>query len=94
MQTPLREESWGPGGDEGSRGDAGARALLGRKAARRAGAPPALARGSRARYLDLAIAVVHHSFPGCHLWFGVQESHIKLILENLRCRGVWEKPGE
>lgn len=42
--------------------------------------------GRWAHYLDFAIAVVHHSFPGCHLWFGMQQSYIKLILENLRCR--------
>lgn len=42
--------------------------------------------GHWAYYLNFAVAVIHHSFLGCHLWFGVQQSYIKFILENLRCR--------
>lgn len=42
--------------------------------------------GHWAYYLNFAIAIIHHSFLGCHPWFGVQQNYIKFILENLRCR--------
>lgn len=75
--------------------------LLSSRTARRAGAachpppPPPTPRCESLTHLNFSTAIIDHSFLGSHLRLGVQQGHIKFLLENFSCReGGWEKPSE